>query len=86
MNTKTYKKLTDTGVGPNWFSDNERLLFLDNGKLYTINIDTGVRRLIKDFPENLPKDWSYFTFSPDNKSIYYVKQEKESDIWMGFLN
>jgi Tol biopolymer transport system component len=83
--TKSYTKLSDTGQGPKWFLDSKRILYADDSHFYVLDITTGARRLIFNSPELLP-EWSYFAFSPDNKSIYIVKEEKESDIWMGYLN
>jgi Tol biopolymer transport system component len=83
--TKSYTKLSDTGQGPKWFLDNRRILYTDKSQLYVIDITTGDRRLVYNFPQLLP-EWSYFAFSPGNKSIYLIKEEKESDIWMGYLN
>ena len=81
---KSYKKVSDTGAGPIWLKDSKRILFLDNDKFYILNSITGNKKFIYDPQRSIPNSWSY-SISPDNKWIYFVKQEKESDIWMGYL-
>jgi eukaryotic-like serine/threonine-protein kinase len=81
---KSYKKISETGTGPVWLNDSKRILFLDNGKFYIMNATTGNKKFVYDTQKSVPDAWSY-TISPDNKWIYFVKQEKESDIWMGYL-
>jgi hypothetical protein len=81
---QTYTKLSDTGQGPIWFQDNKRILYIDSNTLYVMNIRTGNRHQVLNSPPILT-DWAYYTFSPDNKSIYFIKEEKESDIWLGYL-
>ncbi|MGA9295321.1 MAG: protein kinase [Ignavibacteriaceae bacterium] len=81
---KSYKKVSNTGMGPIWLKDSKRILFLDNDKFYILNIITGDKKFIYDPQRSVPNGWSYY-ISPDNKWIYFVKREKESDVWMGYL-
>jgi serine/threonine protein kinase len=81
---KSYKKISDTGTGPVWLKDSKKILYLDNDKFYILNTTTGNRKIIYDPQKSVLDAWSY-TISPDNKWIYYIKEEKESDIWTGYL-
>jgi TolB protein len=81
---KSFLKLTNTGVGAYFFNNSKRILYIDAGNLYTVSIDTRNIQSVNDLSLNLIDAWSY-AFSPDNKSIYFIKEEKESDIWMGFF-
>jgi hypothetical protein len=42
-------------------------------------------KLIYNINEELIPGDHWLVISPDNKSIYYIKEEKESDIWTGYL-
>jgi serine/threonine protein kinase len=81
---QSYKILSKKGQGPMWFKDSRRILFADDKNFYVLDTKTGSQHLVYNSPYILT-DWGYYAFSPDNKSIYLVKEEKESDIWMGNL-
>jgi Tol biopolymer transport system component/predicted Ser/Thr protein kinase len=85
MTKQNYTKLSDSGLGPNWFTDNKRILYEDNSRFYVMNRSTGSRHPVYNSPQILPS-WEFYACSPDNKSIYFIKEEKESDIWMGYLH
>jgi eukaryotic-like serine/threonine-protein kinase len=84
MIRKNYKIISGSGTNPLWLKDNKSILYLDNNKFYVINSETGVIHFVYD-PKTFFPTFNCTALSPDNKSIYYVKEEKESDIWMGFL-
>jgi len=81
---KKYRKISETGRNPEWLNDGKRIFFEDNNKFYLINAETGVQHLLYDPKIVFPK-FDYLALSHDNKFIYYVNEEKESDIWMGYL-
>ncbi len=84
INSKSYKKLSDTGDGPLWFNDGKRILYSYKNRFFVLDSKTGISKMISDTKQPMPYS-DYFSISPDNKSIYYIKEEKESDIWMGYL-
>ncbi len=79
-----YKTISNTGQGPMWFKDSKRILYEDNNKFYVLNTETKAKHPVENSPKIL-SFWGNYAFAPDNKSIYYIKEEKESDIWMGDL-
>ncbi len=81
---KEYTTLSNSGNGAYWFSDSRRILYIDNGKFNVIDIDSKKSRVVYDPPTKLTEHWQY-TFSPDNKAIYFIEEDKQSDIWMGYL-
>ena len=81
---KNYKMISESGDQPLWLNDSKRILYIDNNKFYIINSETGVSHFVYD-PKLVFPAFNCIVLSPDNKSIYYVKEEKESDIWMGYL-
>ena len=84
MALKNFKKVADLGNNPVWLNDSKRILFINNNKFYIVNSQTGVRHFIYELEVSI-SEFNNLAISPDNKSIYYSKEEKESDIWMGFL-
>jgi len=81
---KKYRKISDTGTSPKWLKDNKIILYQDNNKFYLINTETSVKHFVYD-PKLVFPNFDHLALSHDNKFIYYVKEEKESDIWMGYL-
>jgi len=84
MVRKTYKQIAGTGLDPVWLKDSKSILYTDNNKFYVINSETGVSHFVYD-PKTVFPTFNCIALSPDNHSIYFVKEEKESDIWMGYL-
>jgi serine/threonine protein kinase len=85
MVQKRYRKYSDTGNGPIWLKDGKRILYMDDNKFYILNTITGKRRLLYDPQQPVSSESWDFTISHDNKWLYYIKQDNESDIWMGYL-
>ncbi len=84
MSGHIYTTYSTSGQGPMWFGDSRRILYEDNNKFYVINTKTKTRHPVINSPHIL-SFWGNYAFSGDNKSIYYIKEEKESDLWMGYL-
>ena len=84
MIIKNYKKISNSGNNPLWLKNNKSILYMDNNKFYVINSETGVSHFVYD-PKSVFPTFNCIALSPDNHSIYYVNEEKESDIWMGYL-
>jgi Tol biopolymer transport system component len=82
---KSYTKLSNTGTDPLWFNNSKKLLFFDRGKFYVMDIKSGKSRLIYNINGEFTAGDEMFALSPDNKSIYYIKEEKDANIWMGYL-
>jgi Tol biopolymer transport system component len=79
--SRTYRKLTSNGADPVWLSDNRRLLFLDKGRIYLLNIDGGAtRELVSASPEEIARRG--FSVTPDDRHIYFSISTTEADVWM----
>ncbi len=82
---KSYRKLSAAGINPVWVNDSKRILYFDNGELYVMDIKSDRSRLVYNLNEQLIPGDNMYALSPDNKSIYYIKVEKDANIWMGDL-
>ncbi len=82
---KNYKKLSNTGIDPLWLNDSKRILYFDNGKFCIMDTRNGKSKIVYNMDQDFIPTASMEALSPDNKTIYYIKEEKESDIWMGYL-
>jgi hypothetical protein len=80
VESQRYEELTDFGGEPVWLSDNRRLLFQDQGKLYLIDSQT------KKYHEVLSIAPGEFgngvTLPRDNRLIYFTQLTTEADIWL----
>ena len=72
-----YERIVDKGAEPFWLADNNRLMYLDDGKLFMIDLTD---RAVKEVLAPKPLDISSAALSPDNKTIYYTLLSIESDI------
>jgi serine/threonine protein kinase len=82
---KSYKKISDSGIDPLWLNDSKRILYTEKGRFYIMDTRSGKSKFIYNVNQDFIATSRMYALSPDNKSIYYVKEEKESDIWMGYL-
>lgn len=82
---KSYKKISDSGMDPVWLNDSKRILYSEKGSFYIMDTGSGKSKLIYNVNKNFISTSRMFVLSPDNKTIYYIKEEKESDIWEGNL-
>jgi hypothetical protein len=84
FDSQQFERLTDFGSFPVWLSDNRRLLFQDQGRLYLIDSQS------KKFHEVLSVAPNEFgngvTFPKDDRLIYFSLLTTEADIWMMTLN
>ena len=84
LNEQKYNKLTDFGIGGIWLSDNRRLLFTNQGKLYLIDSES------KKFHELMsvsPNEFGYRVTVPrDDRQIYFSRITVEADVWLMTLN
>ena len=82
---KSYKKISDSGVDPVWLNDSKRILYSEKDRFYIMDTRSGKSKFIYNINQLFTPTANMYTMSPDNKTIYYVKEEKESDIWEGYL-
>jgi Tol biopolymer transport system component/tRNA A-37 threonylcarbamoyl transferase component Bud32 len=79
--SRNYRKLTSHGADPVWLSDSSRLLFLDKGRIYLLEIATGItRELVSAAPEEIARRG--FSIAPDDRHIYFSVSTTEADVWM----
>ena len=78
--THQFEIVTSFGAGPVWLSDNNRLLFEDQGTIFLV--DRRAKGTTHKIFSVAPNIISGFTVSPDDRSIYFSMDSSESDIWL----
>ena len=78
--TQEYRKLTDSGSFPVWLNDSRRLLFHERGRVFLLDTRSEERReVVGNIPGAVREK---FALSPDNQTIYYTIENRESEIWL----
>jgi Tol biopolymer transport system component len=77
--SRQFERLTTFGTRPVWLSDNRRLLFLYQDKIYLV--DRYTRRTKAVFTV-APDDFSGYGIAPDDRAIYFSLGVTEADIWL----
>ena len=81
--TQTYSKLYDSesAFSPIWLNDGRRVLFLEKSKAKLIDVDTHMtRELLSVAPDTM--DNFRWSITRDNRTIYFVRQVEQADIWL----
>jgi Tol biopolymer transport system component len=82
LTTRKYRRLTEKGLPPVWFSDNRRLLYgNDRGDALLLDMETGKSRtLLSVAPDRL--DLFSLRVTRDARDLYLVRVNTQSDLWM----
>ena len=85
LETQGVEVLTDFGSRPIWLRDGRRLLFHSEGKIFLADTES------KEYHEVLSLDSAVvvagqYSLSRDDRTIYFARIVRESDIWMLTLN
>jgi Tol biopolymer transport system component/predicted Ser/Thr protein kinase len=82
LQEKKYRRLTESGTNPVWLSDSRRLLYPDpSGAAMMLDSRTQESRpILSVSPDAL--DIFSLRISRDNRSIYLVRVNRQSDLWM----
>ena len=79
--TREWKKLIDFGRAPRWLSDNRRLLFVNQGRLFLLDsVFRSYHEVLSVAPDRIGGDG--FALSKDDRVIYFARLSVESDIWL----
>jgi len=71
--------VTDFGEWPVWLSDNRRLLFSHEGKLFLVDTATRKSHQLMALPQ---RSLGSVGLSPDGRTIYYTVMAAEADVWL----
>ncbi len=81
LESRAFRRLTEHGADPVWLSDSRRLLFLNGGKIFLLDSQSGkTRELVSVMPEEIARRG--FAVSPDDHRIYFSVSTTEADVWM----
>ena len=83
LQSKRFEKLTDFGTRPLWLSDDRRLVFFHQDKLYLLDTES---RSVKEILSTAPDKIEGISISKDNRMIYFSFETQEADIWLATLN
>jgi eukaryotic-like serine/threonine-protein kinase len=81
LESKTYDWLTDFGDWPVWLSDNRRLLFVSQGKLFLFDTVSRKYHPVLTVTDQ-DVDIGSTALSWDNRTIYFTYVASEADIWV----
>jgi Tol biopolymer transport system component len=80
---KQYERITRSGTYPLWLPDSRRLLYLDGGSIWLYHTMTKTRRVGFEAGDGPPM--TSFTVSRDGQVIYFVREQRDGDIWLATL-
>jgi serine/threonine protein kinase len=79
--SRSYEKLTDSGVEPVWFSDSRRLLFNRDGKIYLVDSQSKrTHEVLSIAPLTVASRG--FALGSGDRAIYFSVSNTEADIWL----
>jgi hypothetical protein len=78
--------MTRAGVSPLWLSDSRRLLYLNEGRLSLLDTKDGRTTPVGPAKGLAPLDFRIgaggaFALSRDDRTLYFVRDESQGDIW-----
>ena len=84
IESKTYRKLTDFGSRPNFLSDSRHILCGDpvRGKLLLLDSVTGKSVPLRDVAFHSNPSFAKIGISRDDRTIFFVEDRAEADIWL----
>jgi len=68
--------ISDSGMDPVWLNDSKRILYTEKGRFYIMDTRSGKSKFIYNINQLFTPTANMYTMSPDNKTIYYIKEEK----------
>jgi serine/threonine protein kinase len=79
LETQQYERVSENGGRCVWLSDNRRLLFTSESKLYIVDRYTKKPKELYSF---VPHNISAPSITKDNRSIYLAVAMNEADVWL----
>jgi eukaryotic-like serine/threonine-protein kinase len=82
FDTDSWELLTERGSKPRWLGDSRRLIYTDDGGLFLLDTESKRAREIlrlRDASIEAP------ALGPADRSIYFVRERREGDVWMARL-
>jgi serine/threonine protein kinase/Tol biopolymer transport system component len=79
--SKTYDWITDFGDWPIWLKDNQRLLFVSQGKIYLFDLRSRKYQPVLTVTDQ-DVDIGSPALSHDNRVLYFSFVETQADIWL----
>jgi eukaryotic-like serine/threonine-protein kinase len=80
--SRSYERLTDFGSFPVWMSDNRRLLFFKDDKIFLTDEKTKKTKQIYEVNSIVYADFAGITLTKDDRQLYFSQVTTEADIWV----
>jgi len=77
----SFRHVSSSGSRPVWLPDHRHVVAIDKNRLSIVDTRNGRARPIKT-PRTLEED---FAMSPDGRSIYFIDDRKDGDVWLATL-
>jgi len=81
LESHRYRTVTAHGSNPVWMRDGRRLLYLDGGAVFMVDVATGESREVLAAGAGAAS-FKGLDLSPDGRVLYLVRETVEGDIWM----
>jgi eukaryotic-like serine/threonine-protein kinase len=81
LESKKYQRVTDFGGGPAWMSDSRRLLFVDASRRKILVLDTASGKSVPLLDISSGTVRGKVGISRDDRTIFFVRDHMEADIW-----
>ncbi len=79
LEERSYEAVPDANQG-RWLADGRTILFRSESKLMTVDLESREVNTAYEIPDGSP--FSAWEIDQDNRWIYFMQSETESDIWM----
>ena len=80
---KRYERITRSGNSPAWLPDSRRLLYQVSDSIWLYDTTTKTPRVIVESKSEPPI--TGFAVSRDGRTLYFVREQREGDIWLATL-
>jgi Tol biopolymer transport system component len=75
--TRSYRRLTQSGARPIWLPRGREILYGDSGRLHIVNVDSGTIRDVIT-----PLSIGAMSLSADGRTLVFSERRTSADIWM----
>lgn len=77
---RSFRRLTEFGLFPQWLDDDRRIVFGDRERLYLLDsVDGDVKELASLAPDTFT---GQIRLDPDGRGIYLTRQAQDRNLWL----
>jgi eukaryotic-like serine/threonine-protein kinase len=79
LETREYRRVSDKGFRPHWLRDGRRMLYLDAGKVFVLDLTTKATREVYAPAEGVILD---LDITAANDRLFIIRHVPQADVWM----